>query len=191
MTRAADHFKPRESLMYRCLGLALFLPVLCGGCAAADLAGGDKVLKFHADDEPVLEQVRHGGDYVVVYRERATGELWQAHDSRRTLKKGDDIGFTRDEAGKLVAIAAGQERTLGRIPVTAQYAAWYRLPDDFDAKRRFNKDVGRIAETVTKAAVVGATVAGVAALTPDGSGDDDDDENPDEPPTQRRHRHGR
>jgi hypothetical protein len=131
-------------------------------------------VKFHADDEPVLGKVHRAGEYVVVYREQGSGELWQAHGSRRTLKKGDDLGFSRDETGKLVAVAAGEERTLGRIPVIAQYAAWYRLPDDYDRNRQLRKDlrspastVTKAASTVTKAAVVGGVLVGAAAIESD------------------------
>src|SRR5437879_1894779 len=142
--------------MRRILGLAVLLPLL-SGCATG-LAGGDKIMKFHADDEPVLAKVHHAGEYVVVYRQQGSGELWQAHGSRRTLKKGDDLGFTRDETGKLVAIAGGEERTLGRIPVIAQYAAWYRLPDDYDRNRQVRTDMRSAASAVPSAAVVGAVV---------------------------------
>src|SRR5258706_899965 len=142
--------------MPRILGLAVLLSLL-SGCATG-LAGGDKVMKFHADDEPVLGKVHHAGEYVVVYRQQGSGELWQAHGSRRTLKKGDDLGFTRDETGKLVAIAGGEERTPGHIPVIAQYAAWDRLPDHYDAKRQLPKDLRSAPSAVTQAAVVGGVL---------------------------------
>ncbi len=155
--------------MRRMLGLVMLLPMM-SGCATG-LAGGDKMVKFHADDEPVLTKVHRAGDYVVVYRDHGSGDLWQAHGSRRSLKKGDDLGFTRDQSGKLVAIAGGEERTLGPMPVIAQYAAWYRLPDDYDQNRQLRKNlrsaastVTSAAGTVTKVAVVGGGAFGVAAI---------------------------
>jgi len=174
------------------LSLVLLLPVM-SGCATG-LAGGDKIIKFHAHDDPVIAKVHHAGDYVVVYRDFGSGDLWQAHGLRRTLKKGDDLGFARDPSGNLVAIAGGEERTLGPMPVIAQYAAWYRLPDDYDRNRRLRKDLHSAASTVTtaavpvtKAAVIGGAAFGAAAI--ESAADDPEGERTDKRNNQKRRHH--
>ena len=164
--------------MHHLLPLAL---ILLTGCASS-LAGGDKVMKFRADDPPILGKVHHAGDYVVVYRPHGEDDLWQAKGTRRTLKKGDDLGFDRDETGRLIAIAGDFERTLGPIPVIAQYACWYRLPDHYDDTRQFRKRihtassaVAQTADTVARTAVIGGAIVGPAALLPDSDESEDSD----------------
>jgi hypothetical protein len=166
--------------MPQLLTFALILPLLTG--CASSLAGGDKVMKFRADDPPILGKVHHAGDYVVVYRPHGDDDLWQAKGTRRTLKKGDDLGFDRDDAGRLIAIAGDQERTLGPIPVIAQYACWYRLPDNYDDTRQFRKNahtaagaVAQTADTVARTAVIGGAILGPAALLPDSDETEDSD----------------
>jgi hypothetical protein len=158
--------------MHRLLGLTLLLFLLTG--CASSLAGGDKIMKFRPNDPPILGKVHHAGDYVVVYRPHGQDDLWQAKGTRRTLKKGDDLGFDRDDTGRLIAIAGEYERTLAPIPVIAQYACWYRLPDHYDDTRQFRKDVhtassavAQTADVVARTAVGGGAILGPAALLPD------------------------
>lgn len=156
--------------MHHLLPLAL---ILLAGCASS-LAGGDKVMKFRADDPPILGKVHHAGDYVVVYRPHGDDDLWQAKGTRRTLKKGDDLGFDRDDAGRLIAIAGDHERTLGPIPVIAQYACWYRLPDNYDDTRQFRKNAHTAGSAVARTAVIGGAAIAYIELIPDVSNENDD-----------------
>jgi len=139
--------------------------LLCGilltfsfGCATG-LNGGDRVLKFHANDDGAFADAPKAGKYVVAYRQEGSGELWQAKGTQRKVSKGDELGFTRDDMGRLVAIAGQYQSTLGQMPIIAQYACWYRLPDDYDQNRKLRKNLRVIPAAVangTGEALLGA-----------------------------------
>ena len=131
-------------------GFFLFLT----GCAAA-LQGGDKIAKFHATDDDIVTKAPKGGSYVVVYRAQDSNALWEARHVRRELKRGEDLGFTHDDQGRVVAIAGKFEKTLGPMPL-AQYCCWYRLSDDYVRGRQLRKVLRQTAATVGAAAIVGA-----------------------------------
>src|SRR5438874_4330008 len=88
-----------------CLSLAL-----CGGCATG-ITGGDKLLKFHINDDSSFAAAPRDGKYIVAYRQEGSGELWQAPGTRRKLSKGDAGGFAHDDQGRVVAIAGKYEKT--------------------------------------------------------------------------------
>lgn len=123
------------------------LLTLSFGCATG-LNGGDKLLKFHVNDEESFAHAPKAGKYVVAYRQEGSGELWQAKGTERKVAKGDELGFTRDDMGRLVAIAGRYETTLGQMPIIAQYACWYRLPDDYDQNRKLRKNLHNLSSTV-------------------------------------------
>jgi len=123
------------------------LLTLSFGCATG-LNGGDKLLKFHVNDEESFAHAPKAGKYVVAYRQEGSGELWQANGTERKVAKGDELGFTRDDMGRLVAIAGRYETTLGQMPIIAQYACWYRLPDDYDQNRKLRKNLHNFSSTV-------------------------------------------
>lgn len=150
------------------------LLTFCFGCAGG-LNGGDKLLKFHASDEESFASATKTGKYVVAYRQAGSGELWQAKGTQRKVKKGDELGFTRDDMGRLVAIAGRFEKTLGQMPMIADYACWYRLPDDYDRKRQLQKNLRATVKTVAGVAIVGGLLAGDLALQAWANDEDSDD----------------
>ncbi len=150
----------------------VLLLTLSFGCATG-LNGGDKLLKFHANDEESFAKAREAGKYIVAYRQEGSGELWQAKGTQRKVAKGDKLGFTRDDMGRLVAVAGRFEKTLGQMPIIAQYACWYRLPEGYGANRPFMKTLAKTAKFVAAAAAVGGAVIGASAL--DTSADDNSD----------------
>jgi hypothetical protein len=155
------------------------------GCATS-LNGGDKLLKFHDKDDESFASAPKAGKYVVAYRQAGSGELWQAKGTQRKVKKGEELGFTRDDMGRLVAVAGRFEKTLGQMPMIAEYACWYRLPDDYDRKRQFDKNLRQTVKTVAGVAIVGGLIAGDLAL--EGLADQDDSDDWADSSTQHRDR---
>lgn len=150
------------------------LLTLSFGCATG-LSGGDKIVKFHDKDDESFASATKAGKYVVAYRQAGSGELWQAKGTQRKVKKGDELGFTRDDMGRLVAIAGRFEKTLGKMPYIAEYACWYRLPDDYDRKRQFEKNLRESFKFAALATVVGTAVIGEAAIEAWANDDDSED----------------
>src|SRR5215218_8342117 len=91
--------------------------LICGLCAclslgcASELAGGQKVLKFRAHDDEAFAQAPSSGTYVVAYRQVGAKDLWPADGTRRKVAKGETLGFTRDEAGQVIAVAGPREKS--------------------------------------------------------------------------------
>jgi hypothetical protein len=137
--------------------LSVVLLSITSGCATG-IAGGEKVLKFHADDDESFANAPKTGKYIVAYRQAGSGELWEARGTERTIKKGDELGFTHDDMDHLVAIAGDHEKKLGQMPIIAQYACWYRLPDDYKRNPQLMKNVVK----GVKMAAAGAFIGGVA-----------------------------
>jgi len=157
--------------MIRFICLSSLLLTSCLACSTG-LNAGQTVLKFCAADNPATIRAPKPGDYVVAFRQVGSGELFAAHDTRRSVHKGDDLGFTRDDDNNVVAIAGKNEKTIGQFPTIAQYACWYRLPDDYDANRKLRKDA-RVPGEVTSAGTslatgiaAGLAVAGAEASLP-------------------------
>ena len=139
--------------------ICCLLFTLSSGCATG-LNGGDKFVKFHASDDENIASAPRAGKYVVAYRQVGSDELWQAKGTQRSVNKGDELGFTRDDMGRLIAIAGRYETTLGQMPIIAQYACWYRLPDDYDQNRKLRKNLRVIPSAI--AAGADAAVRGAA-----------------------------
>jgi hypothetical protein len=159
--------------MFAKLLLASMIAVTAAGCTAG-LHGGERVVKFRERDAEAFARAPRDGQYVVAFRQDGTEEMWAARGTRRELKRGDDLGFIRDASGAVVAVAGERERTLGPMPMIAQYACWYRLPDDYDRNRQVRKGLRETAKVTGAVALVGGAAIGVSAV--DGALDNRDED---------------
>jgi hypothetical protein len=89
------------------------------------------------------------------------------------LKKGDRIGFTRDERGNLLAVAGTGTAGLEPVPVGVRYLAWYYRKDQplFEVGRAVRDSAGRVGGVAAGAALV-AGAATVNAAVADHEDDD-------------------
>jgi hypothetical protein len=99
-------------------------------------------------------------------------------DTKRELRRGDRVGFTRDEDGRLVAVAGNATRVLTPEPVGVQYYAWYYRKDRplHDFAHKVRDSAGAVGAAAAQAAVIGGIAIANAAIEDALHNDDDDDE---------------
>jgi hypothetical protein len=156
--------------------LLLIMLIAAGGCATG-IRGGKKYTRFAPEGSEVIEPARHSGEHFIVVRMAQVEGLARVPDTKRTLRRGDPVGFTRDEQGYLVAVAGNATRVLAPEPVGVAYYAWYHRDDrplhEFAYKVR--DGVGAVGTVAAHAAIVGGVAIANAAIE-DALHDDEDDE---------------
>ncbi len=152
--------------------------ILTGGCVTG-IRGGKKYTRFAPEGSEVIEPVRHSGDHFIVVRMAHEVGLARVPDTKRTLRRGDRVGFTRDEQGRLVAVAGNTTRVLAPEPVGVAYYAWYHRDDRPLREFAYNvrDGAGRVAGLAAKGAVVAGAVIAHSAIADALDGHDDDDDN--------------
>ena len=156
--------------------LLLITLITAGGCTTG-IRGGTKYTRFAPDSPEVIEPARHSGEHFIVVRMAHVDGLARVPDTKRTLHRGDPVGFTRDEQGHLVAVAGNATRVLAPEPVGVAYYAWYHRDDrplhEFAYKVRDR--VSAAGPVAAHAAIVGGVAIANAAIE-DALHDDDEDE---------------
>ena len=166
--------------------LAVIL-ILTGGCATG-IHGGKKYTRFAPEGSEVIEPARHSGEHFIVVRMAHEEGLARLPDTKRELRRGERVGFTRDEAGRLVSIAGDATRVLAPEPVGVAYYAWYHREDRPLHEFAYNvrDGAGEVVGIAAKAAVAGGVAIAGAAV--DDALDEDDDDEIDEPDWMKRQR---
>jgi len=108
--------------------LALVLIVTTAGCAHG-IRGGKKYARFAPDAAEHVEPARQSGEHFIVVRMAHEKGLARWPDTKRELRRGDPVGFKRDEDGSLLAVAGNATRSLEPVPVGIAYIAWYHRED--------------------------------------------------------------
>jgi len=169
----------------RVSALLLIMLIAAGGCATG-IRGGKKYTRFAPDASEVIEPARHSGEHFIVVRMAHVEGLARVPDTKRNLRRGDPVGFTRDEKGRLVAVAGKATRVLAPEPVGVAYYAWYHRDDrplhEFAYKVR--DGVGAAGTVAAHAAIVGGVAIANAAIEDALDVDDEDDD--DEPAWMKR-----
>jgi len=84
--------------------LAALLSISMSGCGT--MRGGETVVKFDANQHPILSEVRSSGTY----------QLFATTDFNPQvtvdLKEGDPLGFKTGETGQVIAVAGSRELPL-------------------------------------------------------------------------------
>ena len=167
----------------------LIVLIVASGCASG-IRGGKKYTRFAPDECEVIEPARHSGEHFIVVRMAHVEGLARIPDTKRTLRRGDPVGFKRDEQGHLVAVAGNATRVLAPEPVGVAYYAWYHRDDrplhEFAYKVR--DGVGAVGTVAAHAAIVGGVAIANAAIEDALDGDDGDDDDEDEPAWMKRQR---
>jgi hypothetical protein len=153
------------------------LVITSTGCANG-ITGGKTYAKFRPDDTGHIEPARSSGEHFIVVRMAGTGGLARLPHMTRELKKGDRVGFTRDERANLLAVAGNATASLEPVPVGVTYLAWYYRKDQplFEVTRSVRDGAGRVLGAAVQAGAVLGAVAIEGAL--DGDDEDEDDKEP-------------
>jgi hypothetical protein len=172
----------------RVSALLLMITLIAAGGCATGIRGGKKYTRFAPDGSDVIEPARHSGEHFIVVRMAHVEGLARVPDTKRKLRRGDPVGFTRDEEGHLVAVAGKATRVLAPEPIGVAYYAWYHRDDrplhEFAYKVR--DGVGAVGTVAAHAAIVGGVAIANAAI--EDALDDDDEDEDDEPAWLKRQR---
>jgi hypothetical protein len=161
--------------------VVLSFALVAAGCASG-VSGGKKYTKFRPADAVApaqhIEPARHSGEHFIVVRMVGTEGLARLPHTTRQLRKGDRVGFARDERGQLLAVAGNATRPLEPVPAGVSYIAWYYQKDQplFELGRSIRDGAAHVGGIAAEAAVVGAFAIGESALEDALNGDDDDDD---------------
>jgi hypothetical protein len=172
--------------------LALIV-VVCGcgcGCGGAGVRGGKKYSRFSPDADQLIEPAQRSGDHFIVVRMAHEKGLARWPDTKRRLRAGEPVGFTRAEDGRLLAVAGSATRSLEPVPVGVAYIAWYHRPDRplHSFAYRLRDGARPALHAMGEVAVVGGMFIAQAAVEDALDLDDDDEEEDDEPDYVKRQR---
>lgn len=165
--------------------VALTVALLSVGCVKSKTS---TFAKYERGAEPLVRPAPEGGLYRVQWMAERDGEPESVVQSKRIIRRGDDLGFTTDPDGRVFAVAGPETFPLDKLPHGARYCAWsykYERPTQFATNLRATADVAG------KAAVIGVVGAGLIAgeiALQAFEGDDDCDEGDDR--GGRHHHHG-
>ena len=129
------------------------------GCGRS-IPQGANVVKFRLTQEEAFKPAPRNGTYVIAYRDRHDGTFWQQEDVRLKLQKGDVVGFVRGEDDRVVAVAAEQSFSLGRLPANAMYVCWYNISRQGLRDERLARNFDQVLKV---AGAVGMTAGYIAA----------------------------
>jgi hypothetical protein len=130
-------------------------------------------------DLPIAERtqlVRYGGNYVARWTPTNRKDLKTIPGSMVAANKGDTLGFTRTEDGRLFAVHGEQRFPLQTPPGNARYVVWY---NEAVVQTQFGKEVqeaGEGAGEVLKVVGTGALFVGLLWLAAENDDDHCDDE---------------
>jgi hypothetical protein len=127
-----------------------------GGCVRTQVR---RVARFapSAPDEGIERRAPVSAVYRVMYAGGGRPGLHRLPGSGRIVARGEAIGFSRREDGRLVAVAGEERVPLDKLPPSARYCVWLA-----EVKRQ--TEFGKVVAKATNAAAKTATVAaGVGA----------------------------
>jgi hypothetical protein len=158
--------------------LLVLLTFACG--CATGVRGGKKYTRFAPDSSEVIEPARHSGDHFIVVRMAHAKGLARLPDTKRELRRGDRVGFTRDEDGHLVAVAGNATCVLTPEPIGVAYYAWYYRDDRplNDIAHKLRDGAGAVGAVAAQAAIVGGVALAQSAIDDALHANDEDDDQP-------------
>ena len=170
LTGVAVRFNPR-----RASGPFVLAPllVLAAGCAGEYT--GDKLKRFTLDLPSQFLLCPREGHYVVGVRQSGIREIAIVNDTWTYVRGGEEMGFRRDAAGRVVAYTRHEEYDLGTMPAGVKYLTWYR-PYYREALVPPEAVADAVAGAVVEGAIAGAGEAADAAVDKITGHDDDDDD---------------